>query len=358
MTLRRRAALLATLAICTLVLINMRASAKQSSQDSDPAWQILASGEKTNLRGLSVVARPGNPQPLAIWASGSNGTVLRSVDGGARFARLRIPGGETLDFRGVYAIGARTAYLMSSGEGEKSRIYKTTDGGLTWKQEYAGSQKEVFLDGIHCRSEDHCLALGDPVEGKFLLLETTDGRSWRETHRDTMPAAIKGEGAFAASGTSLILCSKALLFGTGGGATRVFRSTDFGLTWNVAEVPMSSGNASSGIFSLACSGQNVVAVGGDYKQLEASIRTAAYSNDGGISWKAAPEPPSGYRSAAAFLVGQTFWAVGPNGTDISGDGGAHWTRVSNLGFNTLAIGASTAVFGGGANGTVARIRRR
>ena len=55
-----------------------------------------------------------------------------------------------------------------------------------------------------------------------------------------------------------------LFFGTGGPAARVFHSADLGTTWTVAETPIVSGNASSGIFSLRCSGDTIVAVGGDY----------------------------------------------------------------------------------------------
>ena len=59
---------------------------------------------------------------------------------------------------------------MSSGEGQKSRIYKTTDGGKTWKLQYSGTTSEFFLDSMACDSETHCVALSDPVNGKFVVL--------------------------------------------------------------------------------------------------------------------------------------------------------------------------------------------
>ncbi len=140
-------------------------------------WRVQTSGLDTNLRGVSVASftdTKGVPVPV-VWVSGSKGVVLRSVDQGETWTRLQLPGGDTLDFRGVVAFNATTAYVMSSGEGEKSRIYKTTDGGQDWSLQYTDKRKEFFLDTIACLSETRCYALGDPIDGKFLLLSTTDG---------------------------------------------------------------------------------------------------------------------------------------------------------------------------------------
>ena len=64
-----------------------------------------------------------------MWASGSGGTWLVTIDGGVTWRAAKVAGAEALDFRGIRAIDARTVYLMSAGSGDKSRIYKTTDAG-------------------------------------------------------------------------------------------------------------------------------------------------------------------------------------------------------------------------------------
>src|SRR6266478_1416085 len=95
------------------------------------SWKTLTSGTNSNLRGISAAyysADRSKPLKIAVWTSGSNGTVLRSLDDGKNWSRLSVRGGESLDFRGIVAVDDQIAYLMSSGEGEKSRIYKTTDG--------------------------------------------------------------------------------------------------------------------------------------------------------------------------------------------------------------------------------------
>src|SRR5438876_1049878 len=163
-----------------------------SCASAQAQWRKLqTSGIDTNLRGVSVAEMPnakGVPVPV-VWASGSNGVILKSVDVGKTWKRLRVSGGDALDFRGIVAFSEKAAYLMSSGEGEKSRIYKTTDSGETWKLQYTDKRKEFFLDAIACLSETHCFALSDPIDGKFLLLNTTDGDHWNPLPRENMPAA-------------------------------------------------------------------------------------------------------------------------------------------------------------------------
>jgi photosystem II stability/assembly factor-like uncharacterized protein len=185
-------------------------------------WKVQTSGLDTNLRGVSVarVSHAKGNFALAVWASGSNGVILKSTDKGKTWQRLHVTGGEALDFRGIIAFNASTAYVMPSGEGEKSGIYKTTDGGETWTLQYTDKRKEFFLDSISCLSETHCFALSDPINGRFLVLNTTDGQHWNPLPSSKMPASLPNEGAFAASNTCLLLSGDEIFFGTGGPAAR------------------------------------------------------------------------------------------------------------------------------------------
>src|SRR5271155_4069205 len=198
---------------------------------SGPWWSVQTSGIDTNLRGVSVILPSGFDPKAVIWAAGSNGVILRSVDSGKTWNRLHIPQADSLDFRDAKAFDENTAYIMSSGEAAKSRIYKTSDAGKSWALQYTGTQKTFFLDSLACVSDTNCFALSDPVDGKFLLLHTEDGKNWKELPGDNMPAALPNEGAFAASGSILhIYDDRELYFGTGGPAARVFHSPDLGRT--------------------------------------------------------------------------------------------------------------------------------
>jgi photosystem II stability/assembly factor-like uncharacterized protein len=315
-------------------------------------WSVLSSGVDSNLRGVSIVRNSQRAENPTIWASGSHGAVLKSTDSGKNWERLRIQEGEKLDFRGVQALDANVAYVMSSGEGEKSRIYKTADGGKTWTLQYTDRRKEFFLDGLACVSTTNCFALSDPVGGKFILLHTADGTHWTELPRDKMPVALEKEGAFAASNSSLLLLGEQdIYFGTGGPAARVFHSADLGKSWTVEETPILSGKASQGIFSLARSGDTLVAVGGDYEKPEQTEGTAAYSLDQGKTWTRATKAPGGYRSSVAKGA-HGFVAVGPNGADSSEDG-IDWEPAGKTSLNAVEFSGDEG-WGAGAKGLVAR----
>jgi len=325
--------------------------------DHAPWWQIQTSGLDSNLRGVSVSSfEPEKNHEYVVWASGSNGVILRSSNEGSTWKQLHVPGGGDLDFRDVKAFDADTAYVISSGDGDRSRIYKTTDGGKSWKLQYSNKRPGFFLDSLACDSRTHCLALSDPVDGKFLVLSTDDGEHWKELPRDQMAAALPNEGAFAASGSSIAICDGGanIYFGTGGGtAARVFHSTDRGRSWTASETPMASGNASSGIFSVACRERNLVAVGGDYKDPASATRVAIYSKDSGASWHLAEQQPGGYRSAVIFLSDSDLAAVGPSGTDITRDAGVHWMHTDALNLNAASF-AGNQGWAVGPKGMIAR----
>jgi photosystem II stability/assembly factor-like uncharacterized protein len=321
-------------------------------------WSVQTSGLDTNLRGISVkYGSTKGKRDFIVWASGSNGVILRSTNGGRSWKQLNVPGASDFDFRDIEGFDADTAYVMSSGDGDKSRIYKTTDGGNTWTLQYSDKRPGFFLDSLACDSEIHCVALSDPVEGKFLALSTDDGEHWKELPRDKMPAILSGEGAFAASGTAIVLCAHAnFYFGTGGGRlARVFHSNDRGRSWTATETPIASGNASSGIFSVTCTGHSVVAVGGDYKEPAGAKRVAVYSKDSGKTWHLAEQQPGGYRSAVVNDSHGNFVAVGPSGTDVSRDAGVHWKSLDVQNFNAASF-AETEGWAAGGKGTIARLK--
>ncbi len=320
---------------------------------------MQTSGLDTNLRGVSVSDASDGKHGYVVWASGSNGVILRSTNDGATWKQLSVAGGGDLDFRDIEAFDEDIAYVMSSGDGDKSRIYKTSDGGNSWKLQYSDKRPGFFLDSLACDSKTHCLALSDPVDGKFLVLSTDDGEHWKEVPRDKMPAALPKEGAFAASGTAIALCDHGnVFFATGGAAARVFHSGDGGRSWAVAVTPIASGNASSGIFSIACDGSLVVVVGGDYKEPASAKRVAAHSNDSGTTWRLAEQQPGGYRSAVGSFSYGDFATVGPNGTDISHyEGGEvmHWTHTDTLNLNAVSFDGTNG-WAVGPRGTIARFK--
>ena len=314
---------------------------------------VQKSPTDARLRGLSVV------DPSVAWASGTKGTVVRTEDGGATWRTKLVPGASELDFRDVQAFDSRTAVILSIGEGEKSRIYRTEDGGELWKLQYQNRDPKGFLDAVAFWDRTHGLAFGDPVNGRFTILITDDaGKTWAPSEATGMPLALPGEGAFAASGTCLVVEGTAnAWFATGGAKlARVFRSVDRGRTWQVHETPVDAGNASSGIFSLAFrDAQHGIAVGGDYRNPDRNERTAAWTADGGLTWNLVAGR-IGYRSGVAFVDDgskQSVIAVGPTAASRSGDDGHSWEPFGDRGFH--AVGAVRgAVWAVGELGAIAK----
>jgi photosystem II stability/assembly factor-like uncharacterized protein len=328
-------------------------------------WIEQTSGVTARLRGLSAVSNQ------IAWASGSGGACLRTIDGGKTWLKLTLPGAESLDFRDIEAFDANTAYVLSIGEGDKSRIYKTTDGGKSWTLQFTNRNPNAFFDAIAFWDRNNGLAISDPVDGRFVVIRTTDGGGhWTQVPPENVPPALPNEGAFAASGTCLTAYGgRHAWFGTGGAAkARVFRSTDKGLTWQVSETPLAAGVASAGIFSVAFHDQlRGVIVGGDYRKEKEAVDNVAVTDDGGRTWILVKDSGlTGFRSGvgltfinAQFVVKDAVsvltLAVGPSGSEYSRDGGRSWSRFDDKGYDTVSFARrGNAGWASGANGRIAR----
>src|SRR4051812_43200161 len=137
--------------ITTLIVFELCASV------SSAQWQQQTSNTTADFRGLCAVSAN------VAWVSGSKGTFGRTTNGGATWTVGTVPGAERLDFRDVEAFGESTAYLLSIGQGEDSRIYKTADGGKSWTLQFKNSDAAAFFDAIAFWNDKNGIALSDPI---------------------------------------------------------------------------------------------------------------------------------------------------------------------------------------------------
>jgi len=307
---------------CLILLLAAAAASAQAS----PQTRISRITE--NLRGVSAIS------PKIAWASGTHGSYLRTTDGHI-WVPDQVPGAESLDFRGVVALSADEAFLMSSGPGDQSRIYHTADAGRHWQLQFKNTNPKGFFDSIVFWDKTHGIVLGDPIPDeagvpKFELLVTEDGQTWTPIAPALLPPALEGEGAFAASNTCIAILPKSpanpndasIWFATGGKAARVFHSPDRGHTWEVFDTPVVHGSESAGIFSIAFrDATHGVIAGGDYKLPEQDGPNLAFSEDGGKTWTLSKIFPQSYYSAVAYdrnarrnnkktkLETGSFWSV-------------------------------------------------
>ncbi len=325
-------------------------------------WQALDSGVKAGFRGMSVV------DENTVWLSGTDGTVMRTIDGGKTFNNVSIVQIDKYDFRDVHAFDRDTAVVLNAGS--PGAIYRTENGGTTWTRVYNDTRAEIFFDAMDFWDDKHGIAFGDAIAGRLVIIRTTDGgKSWSEIPRSQQPQIQTGEGGFAASGTCLIATgTQTVWIATGSHRpnqssdfSRLLVSRDRGKTWSSVKVPIPR-NPSSGIFSVCFSDKkNGVAVGGDYRKPDNVQNNIAITSDGGKTWsvpkfKNERQRPSGFRSVvvATMQNGKSiFVAAGTNGIDVSSDNGQTWQRQADLATNVLfASPRKKTLFGAGPNGVV------
>lgn len=322
-----------------------------------PTLTEQTAGTTELLQAVSVV------DSHVVWISGHGGTYVRTEDGGRRWMAGRVPGADTLQFRDVHAVDRRTAYLLSAGIGDLSRIYKTTDGGETWDLLFRNTEPAAFYDCFDFWDARRGLAYSDAVDGRLVILRTNDGRTWSRLPPDRVPAAMGSEGGFAASGTCLVTRDARLAWiGTGAGDTaRVVRTTDAGRTWIAEPVPIVSGGGVSGIFTVAFrDALHGVALGGDLQRADEYTQNVIATTDGGASWHVAGRPSfPGAVYGAAYVREATppiLVAVGPKGAAFSEDDGMTWQSLAEGAYWATGFAESGTGWLVGPNGGITHVR--
>jgi len=291
---------------------------------------ILQQGKPTSIRGLSVV------DDSVAWISGSKGYIAITRNGGKNWDWQQVKGFEKADFRDIEAFSDKEAVIMSSGT--PALILKTIDGGANWQVKYRNTDTAYFFDAMDFANPKHGLVLGDPINGKFVLMETIDGgETWKMF--ENRPNALPGEAAFAASGTCLRFDQNTISIVTGGTDSRelILYSDSYPTYWTPNETLLKHGKSSQGAFSL--SGAFGVIVGGDYQNDRLTDSVAQYIFYDGKEF--APEngeflskkSPSGFQSCVEFISGNTFLSTGTPGSNITTDGGKNWTKIDDTSFN-------------------------
>ena len=333
------------------------------SQTAQAQWEVQRSRTTADLYAVNAVSAQ------VAWAGGAKGTILHTSDGGSTWERCVPPtDGGDLDFRGVQGFNARTALVMSSGLGEKSRVYRTTDGCKSWELVFQNPDPEGMWDSLQFQYRPgkspetgyfaYGVLVGHPVGGEFVIFTSKDyGSTWKTLREDEAfspgPPALARPGEFpmASSNTALspLADGNSFAFVTGGegggrllfpsGETYDFNYTAMKYTFAQIQLPLRSGATAGAVSVAARRGPrdrvDLMVVGGDSSQPE--VGSAVFVRHGGLALKdlvvprasAALQPPSGYRTAVEWNAASNDWiTVGPNGTDVSHDDGRTWIRLS------------------------------
>ncbi|KAI1852719.1 hypothetical protein JX266_002260 [Neoarthrinium moseri] len=334
---------------------HLRGAENTQLGSSSPAWRLTPTGSQQRFRGLAPVSGD------VVWIAGTNGTVLKTVDAGRTWESVGPALGledVELQFRDVEAWSADRAIILSIGEGNASRIYGTKDGGKSWSLSFTNNDSAAFYDCLAFENPEHGLAMSDPVDGRYRLIETVNGgSSWSIVDPRGMPSALDGEAGFAASGTCLSTAAGRWYLASGGtSAARIYRSAD-GHKWDVANSSIAGGSA-AGVFSVAFKdAHRGLAVGGDYEAPNKTESISAWSIDGGVTWQPSDRFPGGYRSGVSWVPGFCGGAiaVGPTGSDLTIDGGKTWHAFDNGSFDSIECVGGHVCWAAGESGRVGRL---
>ncbi len=320
---------------------------------SGPALQDQVSGLTARLQAVSAV------DERVIWVSGTRGSFAVSVNGGRSWRPGTVAGADSLEFRDVHGVDARTAYLLAAGPGTASRIYKTTDGGQNWQLQFINREPKAFFDCFAFWDANTGIAWSDNVDGRFPVAQTSNGgQRWT---LDYVDGATEGEGAFAASGTCVLTHGKDLAWvATGAGKqARVFRTRNRGESWSAVVTPIVQGTNTTGHATVAFrDAQNGLAAGGDIGDQLGATDNVVTTTDGGASWALAGRPTfTGAVYGAAYVpgAGGLVVAVGPKGASWSPDDGRTWQVLDTLEYWSAAFASRNAGWLVGPGGRVTRV---
>jgi len=321
--------------------------------------RITHTPQTSGTSALLIAVSPVNDR--IVWVSGTQGTYLRTTDGGTTWTAGRVPGADSLQFRDVHAVDANTAYLLSIGNGNQSRIYKTTDAGANWKLQFTNPDSAGFYDCMDFWDPKRGLVIGDALGGDIAVLTTSDGGAhWSRVPAASLPRAQPNEGSFAASGTCLVTRpgGHAWIVASNADHGRVLHTANYGKSWSVDTLPLTT-RAGSGPQSIAFRDpRNGIVLGGGNAAAPGDVLTATTS-DGGKTWvkRTSPALRTGVWGGV-YVPGATrptVVAVGPTGSVSSHDDGVTWTPIDSLNYWSVGFASPRAGWAVGTQGRITKL---
>lgn len=309
--------------------------------------------DSISIRAITLMGKN-----LAFSGSDNTYGFFNAGDGSVRSSRIGIDSVNT-EFR---AVATTSSDFFMLGVDDPALLFKTGDQGkmeLAYMEEGEG----VFYDAMAFWNEREGIAMGDPTGDCLSVIITRNGgRSWQKLPCAALPAAEKGEAAFAASNTNIAIVGEHTWIATGGVRSRIFYSPDKGETWEVYDTPVVQGEPTQGMYSLDFYNEELgFAIGGDYTKPEENTANKLRTTDGGKTWQlvgAGIDP--GYLSCVQYIPGrkgQELVAVGFQGIWFSNNGGALFSRISDEPFYTIRFDSDTTAYAAG-NGRIAKLTFR
>ena len=331
----------------------------RAAAQGPPQKAITRTEQMSGTTALLIAVSPVNDS--VVWVSGAQGTYIRTTNGGATWQAGRVPGADSLQFRDVHAVDATTAYLLSIGNGNQSRIYKTTDAGKTWALQFTNPDSAGFYDCMDFWDAKRGIVIGDAIGREIAILTTSDGGArWTRIPPARLPPAQPNEGSFAASGTCVETRpgGRAWIVASNADRGRVLHTADYGRTWTVDTLPIST-RSGSGPQSISFrDDRRGIALGGGYQATAADV-LSAITTDGGNTWTARSRPPQPTGIWGGTYVPRSnppaVVAVGPAGAVWSPNEGTSWVPIDTLNYWSVGFASPRAGWAVGTQGRITKL---
>ncbi|WP_191906951.1 T9SS type A sorting domain-containing protein [Adhaeribacter soli] len=292
-----------------------------------------------------------------IWAqafsfNATNGPdkILRTTNGGLTWSDVNVslPGiTDPFNIFSLKAVNASTAYITVYiyyiASGANTRVYKTTDAGLTWSHiPNMFTTTNSFVNQVEFFDANNGVIVGDMLE----FYTTSDGgTTWTRVPASNLPPAHRDDFSFdhrVVIGNTIWVPA---------GSMRVYKSTDKGLSWTVSatNIPNIPGQSLAGIaFQDAMNG------------LISKGSALSRTTDGGLTWTAVNYSGSFFEHGLTHIPGTpnsyvSYSGSGTNpGLSISQDGGLSWTQLTNNAHHSAAFITNRLGWSGG-NGVIYKL---
>lgn len=305
--------------LCVTVLQSstVRGDAGTEAADAFKSWQTMGPSGG-DVRVIAFDPRDKN----RLYISTLDGQIHTSADGGQSWRLLVNLNKPELILDQLFVDSRDSRVIYASGHRHKAPggFFKSTDGGLTWKE-----SKELKNESVHAMTQspfDPNILLAGAVSGVWISRDSGD--DWERFSSASAPFNVN----------SLAMDPRNQSTMYAGTWWRAYKSTDAGKNWRLIKDGMID---DSDVFAISVDKQNPESV-------FASACSGIYlSQNGGEKWSKIQGIPSQSRRTRSILqhptIPTTVFAGTTEGFWMSTTGGKSWslTTQRNLEINSIAV---------------------